>query len=273
MECEFADLKLLDDFTSLEVMRARYTTFRFPVHAHAEYMLGVVCQGTERFRYRGVDVNAPRGNLVFINPEESHTGEGSGDTWEYFALYPSISLIQRLLPTKTKQGTPTFRDATLRDHDAGRMFRSFVDAVFHKAAPLELQCRLVDLLSLLFGRYSDYSADEKRCSAKDTVLRIRQRLADAPEDTACLVQLAEQGGVSPLCLLRSFQQIVGCTPHVFQTCRRLQLVKSLIRSGEPLSEIALAAGFSDQSHLTNVFKRWIGITPGQYARSIMNKAA
>src|SRR3954469_15144207 len=45
MECQFADVKVLDCFTSLEVMRARYTTFRFPVHAHAEYMLGVVCRG------------------------------------------------------------------------------------------------------------------------------------------------------------------------------------------------------------------------------------
>jgi AraC-like DNA-binding protein len=38
------------------------------------------------------------------------------------------------------------------------------------------------------------------------------------------------------------------------------------KSEEPLSAIALRAGYADQSHFTRAFKRRTGLTPAQYRR-------
>ncbi|MGH7559893.1 MAG: helix-turn-helix domain-containing protein [Gemmatimonadales bacterium] len=38
----------------------------------------------------------------------------------------------------------------------------------------------------------------------------------------------------------------------------------MAETDEPLSEIALRAGFYDQSHFTNVFHRTLGVTPAAY---------
>jgi AraC family transcriptional regulator len=49
--------------------------------------------------------------------------------------------------------------------------------------------------------------------------------------------------------------------------RRLRLdwaARRLAESGESLSEIALGAGFADQSHLTRAFKQYLGLTPARY---------
>ena len=46
---------------------------------------------------------------------------------------------------------------------------------------------------------------------------------------------------------------------------RVGEAKRLLEAGTAPAEAALEAGFSDQSHLTNQFKRLIGLTPGQYA--------
>jgi AraC family transcriptional regulator len=41
----------------------------------------------------------------------------------------------------------------------------------------------------------------------------------------------------------------------------------LATSDTPLADIALTAGFSDQSHFSNTFKRYTGMTPAAFRRS------
>jgi AraC-like DNA-binding protein len=61
--------------------------------------------------------------------------------------------------------------------------------------------------------------------------------------------------------------------------RSLGTAKALFRRGSrglqiaALSEIALAAGFSDQAHFSNKFRRTIGKTPGEWRRSIGHERA
>jgi transcriptional regulator GlxA family with amidase domain len=47
--------------------------------------------------------------------------------------------------------------------------------------------------------------------------------------------------------------------------RRIERAQEMLaRSNLPLSEIALATGFSDQSHLARLFRQLVGTTPGQF---------
>jgi len=67
-------------------------------------------------------------------------------------------------------------------------------------------------------------------------------------------------------LLRQFKKEVGLTPHEYLHAYRIAKAKSSIRKGLPLIEVAYACGFSDQSHLTRLFKRKVGVvTPGQFS--------
>jgi AraC family transcriptional regulator len=51
--------------------------------------------------------------------------------------------------------------------------------------------------------------------------------------------------------------------------RRVQHAHKLLRDkARPIEEIAYAAGFSSQSHLTTNFRRVIGVTPGRFRRSL-----
>jgi AraC-like DNA-binding protein len=48
--------------------------------------------------------------------------------------------------------------------------------------------------------------------------------------------------------------------------RGIRAQELLIRSREPLAQIALRCGLSDQSHFTRVFRRLVGVTPGAWRR-------
>ena len=49
-----------------------------------------------------------------------------------------------------------------------------------------------------------------------------------------------------------------------RTLRVIHAARELAETAEPLSEIGLRAGFYDQSHFTNVFRRTLGVTPSAY---------
>jgi AraC-like DNA-binding protein len=56
-------------------------------------------------------------------------------------------------------------------------------------------------------------------------------------------------------------------PHKWLLSRRIELAKEKLRDGRlPLSDVALACGFYDQSHLTRVFTRLAGTSPGAWRR-------
>jgi AraC-like DNA-binding protein len=66
---------------------------------------------------------------------------------------------------------------------------------------------------------------------------------------------------------RAFRQTFGQAPKSYVTSRRvLRAQELLIRSREPLAQVALQCGLSDQSHFTRVFRRVVGVTPGAWRR-------
>jgi len=77
-----------------------------------------------------------------------------------------------------------------------------------------------------------------------------------------LESLAEMAGLSIHHFARAFKQTVGMPPHCYVLQRRIEHAQHMLRNTElPLAEIALSAGFSDQSHLARHFRRMTGVAP------------
>ncbi|MDR6677390.1 helix-turn-helix transcriptional regulator [Pseudomonas oryzihabitans] len=106
---------------------------------------------------------------------------------------------------------------------------------------------------------------DDRCAFPASIARARERLDDAPLVAPTLAELADAAALSRYQLLRAFAQATGLTPHAYLIQRRLQQARRLIASGMSLVETAAATGFADQSHLTRLFRRTYGFTPGAYA--------
>ena len=57
-------------------------------------------------------------------------------------------------------------------------------------------------------------------------------------------------------------------PYAYLESVRISHAQKLIETGKSLVETAMEVGFSSQSHMTNSFKKIIGVTPGQYAKQL-----
>jgi AraC family transcriptional regulator len=82
-----------------------------------------------------------------------------------------------------------------------------------------------------------------------------------------LQSMAAEAEISPLYLPHAFKVAVGHSPHQYVLQRRIQKARSLLTSTDsPIADIALAVGFSSQSHLSNWFRRLVGVSPASYRR-------
>ncbi|WP_417670513.1 helix-turn-helix domain-containing protein [Roseibium sp.] len=82
-----------------------------------------------------------------------------------------------------------------------------------------------------------------------------------------LQELARLANLSPSYFSHAFKKSTGLPPHRWQMGRRVEVAKSLLTDRQSsLTDAAIAAGFSDQSHLTRVFRQFEGTTPAAWQR-------
>ena len=99
------------------------------------------------------------------------------------------------------------------------------------------------------------------------VKRARERLESDLGGKLPLVVIAAEFGLSPSHFSRAFRTSVGMPPHQWLLRQRVKVAKQLMTVPDlSLSEIAISAGFADQSHFTRVFSSIVGVSPGAWRR-------
>jgi AraC family transcriptional regulator len=85
-----------------------------------------------------------------------------------------------------------------------------------------------------------------------------------------LGELADQAGLSSNYFLSVFKEATGKTPHRYLTEKRIEKACELLHNPHcSLVDVSLAVGFSSQSHLTTVFRRFMKTTPAAYREQVL----
>src|SRR5262249_58739901 len=85
-------------------------------------------------------------------------------------------------------------------------------------------------------------------------------------------EIAQGAGIHPARLCHGFHEQYGCSVGEYLRQRRVEFAcRQLATSDAPLVEIALAAGFADQSHFSKVFKRRMGMTPAAFRQQLCSQ--
>ncbi len=159
------------------------------------------------------------------------------------------------------------------DDDIIRQISASLLAGLHR--PHEVNQLFVDHLLLAIGAHVvqaygglDVTGTPARGGlANWQVRRACERLAADLEGKETLQQIAAELGLSTSHFSRAFRASTGLPPHQWLLRQRVAKAKQLMADRRlSLSEIAIAAGFANQSHLTRVFSSIAGISPGAWRR-------
>ena len=116
------------------------------------------------------------------------------------------------------------------------------------------------------GKEHIYETGES--NEEDDLHKLKEGIMSAPEQTISIEEMAEQTGISPYHMIRSFKSVCGLTPHQFQIQCRVRKAQRMLAEEKSVIEVAYAAGFCDQSHFDRCFQKIVGLTPGQYKQVV-----
>jgi AraC family transcriptional regulator len=236
------------------------------------YVLSDIC-GTKQSDDGPVEeYRLRRGDIAFRPRDRKLWSDLSGG--RFIQILQSRETFDNLVPELVRRGTvqldpqDAFSDPLISQIAltiANEIEDGFADSILVDALNTALAVQIT-------RRFADPSKNMPVPSnglSSDRLKRVHDYIETRLGDRLTLTDLAGVACLSPYHFSRSFKETVGVGPQRYVMQRRLERAKTLIRrTNQPLADIAQQVGFSDQSHLTSIFRRETGETPGRYRAAL-----
>jgi AraC-like DNA-binding protein len=257
------------DFAGLSCLCADFTAHDFAPHSHEALVVAVTEAGGSEITSRGEAIEASVSELLVFNPAEPHSGRmARSKHWRYRGLYLEQRALKKLGAALGTHAVPYFTANVIRDRSLIGCFLDLHRALQERTDALLEHERLVASFGQLFRRYGSRGKSISLGSRDSrAVSSIQELMRDRYCEQLTLDEMGRVVGLTPFQLIGRFKRTIGLTPHAYLTQVRLKAAIREMRRGGSIAEAALAAGFYDQSALTNHFKRAYGITPLQWVRA------
>ncbi len=249
----------------IERMEASFHGRPFAPHRHDTYAIGITRSGVQSFNFRGQRWHCLPGQCHILHPDETHDGSaGTDEGFSYRMVYVDPALVQEALggkplPFVANPVVEAARLSALRVTDVWD-----IDEDIDELARVDLVASIANLLV----NASTASLKKSGPLALGRLVQVRDRLASAPAVRHPMDELERLAGLDRWALARQFRAAFGTSPSRFRTHRQLDLLRRSVKSGVSLTDAALEAGFSDQSHMSRQFKRAYGLTPARWAAAL-----
>lgn len=264
------------ELPGLVLSTARFSTFRFEPHYHLDCHIALVADGVQRQSFKGESLVLTRGAIQLMPPGEVHDGiAGSDETYTLQTFRLSPALLRGLGEEITGQHYfPSQASVVLRDTRlADQLIGMHVALQNESASPLLKEARVMQLFESLFARLLKPPPKFVPGTLMPSqLLRVRDFMEAHLCDKITLDDLALLLGLDRFRFLKLFKRTVGMTPHAWLLRLRLERAVELIKMKRdmPITDVACAVGFFDQSHFTHAFRAAYGVTPARFQRPTDN---
>jgi AraC family transcriptional regulator len=251
---------VVEGFTLTET--AYPASLRLPRHSHHSAYFCFVLQGRFTEFYQQQQSRACRPSTLIFHPaDETHSDFFSAPA-RCFNIIMDSNWAERIRRHSAAFDSPTDFHGGFVAQLAMRLYKE--SRQMDELSPLIIEGLTIEII----GETARHSLKRQKPVPPQWLGQARELLHDQFQECLTLAKVAGSVGVHETHLSREFRRYYRCT--VGEYLRRLRVefaCRKLSASATPLSEIALAAGFSDQSHFARTFKRMIGTSPAAYRRA------
>lgn len=237
---------------------------KFPVHFHEFYVIGFMEGGKRHLWCRNQEYDTQCGDVILFNPRETHNcAPVAGEVLDYRAINVPVDVMDKAVKEITgKHIHLQFKDTLIPQAELALSIRELYDVIVSQSSLLVREEAFYFLIEQLLEEHM--VPVEASRELTEAVKAMKEYLDTHYEESISLDTLSKISKMSRYQLLRLFTREVGVSPYRYLQSIRIAKAKRLLEQGEAIGKLALDCGFSDQSHFTNYFKSFIGITPKQY---------
>lgn len=230
---------------------------RLPTHAHELSHFCFVLAGNYQEKMSGKSFERIPSALVYYPPDVSH-GEEHFTPGRHFLVEVDAKSLEHVKDYGAQLTDPVLLEANSSLWLAARMYREF--SARDQFSNLALESLSTELLVAASRREQ---RDER--NPPPWLLKVKEYLGESFSEPHGLNELAKAVEVHPTHLARVFRRFERCTVGDYIRKVRIDYARErMLTTNERLVEIALSAGFADQTHFTRSFKRITGMTPTEF---------
>jgi AraC family transcriptional regulator len=240
--------------------------FKTPKHSHKQALFCYVVQGDYTETYGGKTRECSPSALLFHPANETHAEHFHDSGGRSFIIEIAPEWLERVSEYAVMADDPAEFHGGSHELLARRLYKEFT--LMDGVSPLVIEGLMLEMI----GETARHNAHDARISA-DPAPRWLQQARDLLHarftERLTLADVAHNVGVHPVHLAQAFHKSYQRTVGDYVRQLRIEYAcHELAASETPIVQIALAAGFCDQSHFTRTFKRLIGVAPSQYRESV-----
>lgn len=262
--------RVITRLQGVEFTNAELCNFSFGKHVHLDYHVGIVTRGAQLYRSRKGEETVGPGSLALVNPDEVHDGVALNEQgYSLHVLKLEPEYLQTVLADFSGQpDMQWFTESVVNDPVVYRMLLVLHRQTFlAEQQPLAWHSQWLECMALLFSRYSEMKAPQfDRGLSAIELSYLKDYLMSDLASKHSLDDLAALFDLNHYQFLRRFRASTGMTPHAYLLSLRLDFSRRLLRRGGKVTDVALAAGFYDQSHFIHAFRKANGLVPSRYCQ-------
>lgn len=231
-----------------------------PTHSHEAAFICLLLDGSYEEWYGRKRVGYQPYTAVFHPPGEEHRVRMSPKGGRVLNVELSADVLQKLLNCSSHLTTAPEPNGGKITTTALRLYREVGSD--DPCAALAVEGLTLELLAAV-GRCTPGGR-----TAPEWLGRVVDFIHDNFRGELKIDEIAAAAGVHPVHLATVFRKFKSQTVSQYQRSLRIQWAcRQMAEKGPTLAELAVEAGFYDQSHFTRAFKEVIGVTPGRFRRS------
>lgn len=246
----------------------------FPNHFHEHYVIGFIEKGERILSCRNKEYHLMPDNILLFHPGDNHACvQSNADTFDYrgFNIPQTVMLDLAEEVTGTRE-LPGFSQNVIFDEELICYLQPLHQLVMSHSHEFKKEEDLLVMLSLLIKKYGqpfENGIPECREEIEKACLFLQKHYTEQ----VSLDQICNCASLSKTTLIRAFTKSKGITPYRYLQNIRINEAKKLLEQGISPIEAAIQTGFWDQSHFTNFFNMFIGLSPGAYHDIFLKKEA
>ena len=245
---------------------------KFPNHFHEYYVIGFIEKGQRYLLCKNQEYLINEGDLLIFNPHDTHSCEQLNEkALDYRCLNISTDTMRGINYEVTgNKVLPQFSRQVIQQSDLIPSLKELHNLIMQQDTNLHKEELFYFLLGQLIEEYgSNIMLENKK--AVDEIQKVCAFIEENYAQNISLHDLSVIAKWDKYYLLRAFTRQKGISPYAYLEAIRIGKAKKLLEHGVLPVEVALQTGFADQSHFSNFFKKFIGLTPKQYMKIFMYK--
>jgi AraC family transcriptional regulator len=248
----------------LVLTEVRHTHGRkLPVHTHESAYFGLLLDGaySERFTQRNTEYDPF--TIGFHPPGLTHEDEIGACGSRMFCIEIRDAFLEKMRPYLTAPKFSPDLCGTETTWLGVKLYRAFRSGTLDRL-------QMEELCGDMLERSAEVSLHEEK-SAPEWLSRVLDLLHGSYRNQITLDAIARDMDIHPIHLSRVFRKKYGCALGEYANRLRVKFACTEMARGWPaLGELALAAGFADQSHMGRVFKATVGDSPAKFREFLHN---